>query len=153
MKRNIWPYAIIAYFVIFITGMVSWVVFAMRHDDQLVRPDYYEHEINYQKQIDRIFRTGVSAPSAEISYDARNQQISFKLPDEVLGAELHGSIHLYRPADARLDQRIPLQLRTDGSQQVDVSKLQGGYWKVLVSWKMAGQEFYLEKPVVILGNF
>lgn len=152
MKRNIWPYAIIAYFAVFITGMVTWVAFAMRHDDQLVRPDYYEHEINYQKQIDRISCTAVHAPSARISYDARNQQISLKLPDNIPGTELNGSIHLYRPADARLDQKIPLQILADGSQQVDVSKLQSGFWKVLVSWRVAGREFYLEEPVVILGK-
>ncbi|MGZ8939585.1 MAG: FixH family protein, partial [Limisphaerales bacterium] len=81
MKRNYWPHAIIAYFVIFITGVATWVTFAMRHNDQLVRTDYYEHEIKYQNQIDRLART--AAGVAVIQYDRNIQAILVGLPTNI----------------------------------------------------------------------
>jgi hypothetical protein len=79
VKRNLWPYAIISYFIIFITGIVTWVSFAMRHEDQLVRPDYYEHEMKYQGQIDRVARTDRS--TAAITYDRASQSLHLQLPE------------------------------------------------------------------------
>ena len=147
-KRNLWPIAIIVYFVVFITGIVVWVSFAMRHDDQLVRPDYYEHEIKYQGQIDRIVRTRSLQAAAGVSYDHSSRAILLTLPrDSSHAAE--GTVHLYRPSDARLDQKLTLLLNERGEQRIDTSALQGGLWKVLVTWQVGDQEFYIEKPLVI----
>ncbi|MGZ8921575.1 MAG: FixH family protein [Limisphaerales bacterium] len=147
MKRNYWPHAIIAYFVIFITGVATWVTFAMRHNDQLVRTDYYEHEIKYQNQIDRLART--AAGVAVIQYDRNIQAISVGLPTNINPQAVTGIIHLYRPSDARLDQKFPLQLKDSGSQLIDVSKLRTGFWKVSLNWKDLDREFYFEKSLVI----
>lgn len=151
MRRNIWPYAIIAYFAVFITGMVTWVAFAMRHDDQLVRPDYYDHELKYQKQIDRVTRTGALATGARVSYDHATQQIRLELPREH-HATIEGAVHFYRPSDARLDQKVPLQINGEGAQQIDVSNLRSGLWKVFVSWKALDQDYYLEQAVVLYAR-
>ena len=151
MKKNIWPYAIIAYFVVFITGIATWVSFAMRHDDQLVRPDYYEHEMKYQSQIDRITRTRALNGEAIITYNPVEKNIRIALPAEMCRQKLQGTIHLYRPSDARLDQKISLAPAIDGSQQINVSQLQSGLWRLRLNWNTDGDEYYFEKPVVLLG--
>jgi len=140
MKRNLWPYAIITYFIVFITGIVTWVSFAMRHDDQLVRPDYYEHEMKYQDQIDRVARTDRS--TAAITYDRASQSLHLQLPN----TNVTGTVHLYRPSNARLDQRFPI------TNHIDVSSLEGGLWKVRLNWTDLGREYYLEKPIVLYPN-
>jgi hypothetical protein len=152
MKKNIWPYAIIAYFVVFITGIVTWVSFAVRHDDQLVRPDYYEHEIKYQAQIDRLARTRALSSESVIAYNFAENNIRITLPDEMRGRNLEGTIHLYRPSDARLDKRISLVTSIDGAQLIDVAELQGGLWKVRLDWKAGDDEYYAEKSLVLRGN-
>ena len=149
MKRNIWPYAIIGYFVVFIGGIVGWVSFAMRHDDQLVRTDYYEHEIKYQSQIERVARTSALGPGANITYDASRGVIRVAIPVSERDSRIEGNVHLYRPSNSRLDERIPLSLGIDGTQMIDVSKLESGVWKVFLNWKALDQEYYLEKPVVV----
>ena len=148
MKRNLWPYAIICYFVLFITGMVTWVAFAMQHDDQLVRPDYYEQELKYQNQIDRMARTGALASDARLTYDHVSQNIRIELPPSH-GPSFEGTVHLYRPSDARLDQKLPLAIDPGGLQQIDVSKLQVGLWKVYVSWRTLDNDYHLEQSVVL----
>jgi hypothetical protein len=139
VKRNLWPYAIISYFIIFITGIVTWVSFAMRHEDQLVRPDYYEHEMKYQGQIDRVARTDRS--TAAITYDRASQSLHLQLPEP----NLQGTIHLYRPSNARLDQKLPL------TTHIDVSALEPGLWKIRLNWTNSNREYYFEKPIVLYG--
>ena len=146
MKRNFWPYAIISYFVVFVTGIITWVSFAMRHDDQLVRPDYYEHEIKYQDQIDRIARTARGKTS--ITYNRDAQSLFIQLA-ELADTNLTGSVHLYRPSDARLDQKIPLNPDSNATQTIDVSHFEPGFWKVRLNWKLLGTEYYAEKPIVL----
>lgn len=148
MKRNIWPYAIIAYFAVFITGVVTWITFAMRHDDQLVRPDYYAHELKYQGQIESMARTGALAAGARVIYDSIGQVIRLELP-QAHSNGIEGTVHLYRPSDARLDQKLQLEISQEGKQQIDVSHLQSGLWKVLVAWKALDKDYYLEQPVVL----
>jgi hypothetical protein len=141
MKRNIWPYAIISYFAVFITGIVAWVSFAMRHDEQLVRPDYYAHEIKYQDQIDRVART--DRTDASITYDRAAQTIRV----QITKTNIEGTIHLYRPSDERLDQKLPIT-----TQPFDVSNLERGFWKVRLNWTHLGREYYVEKPIIIDGT-
>jgi hypothetical protein len=152
MKKNIWPYAIIAYFVVFITGIVAWVSFAARHDDQLVRGDYYEHEIKYQAQIDRLARTRALHSESAIVYDSAKKKIHITLPTEMRGRALEGTIHLYRPSDARLDKRMSLSPSIDGVQQIDVAALQGGLWKLRLDWQTGDAEYYVEKSLVLPEN-
>ena len=152
MKKNIWPYAIIAYFAVFITGIVTWVCFAMRHDDQLVRTDYYEHEIKYQTQIDRLARTRALNSESVISYDFAGKSIRITLPSEMRGRTIEGTIHLYRPSDARLDKKFSFSPSIDGVQQISVADLQGGFWKLRLDWKKGDAEYYVEKSLVLIGN-
>lgn len=149
MKRNFWPYAIVAYFVVFITGIVTWVVFAVHHEDQLVRPDYYEHEIRFQQQIDRVARTSALTSPVQILYHQKEQTISLALPANHTADSSQGVIRLYRPSDARLDREVKLALDEHGSQTVDVSNLPSGLWKVHLSWTTEGSEYYFDQPLVV----
>jgi len=147
--KNIWPCAIIAYFVVFITGIITWVSFAMRHDDQLVRPDYYEHEMKYQSHIDRVTRTSALKSEAAVAYNPVEKSIRIALPAAMFRQKLQGTIHLYRPSDARLDQKLLLAPAIDGTQQINASHLQGGLWKLRLNWNTEDGEYYFEKSVVL----
>ena len=151
MERNLWPYAIISFFVVFISGIITWVSFAMRHDDQLVRPDYYEHEIKYQTQIDRLARTRALNSESIIAYHIADKNIRITLPREMRDRKVEGTIHLYRPSDARLDKKIPLS-PIDGVQQISVGDLQEGLWKLRLDWKTDDIEYYVEQSLVLGGK-
>src|SRR5947207_839195 len=56
-RRNPWPIAIIAYFAVFISFIVTFIVWASHQRVDLVRADYYEAEIKFQQQIDRVERS------------------------------------------------------------------------------------------------
>jgi hypothetical protein len=146
--RNPWPYAITAWFVACIIGVVVWVSFAMRQRTDLVGADYYEQEIRYQQQIDRLGRTQSLAAQVTVGYDASQQSITLTLPGSH-GAQAKGTIRFYRPSNAKLDRELPLKVSGAGVQTVDTKPLLPGLWKVRVQWKVGSEEFFVDRPVLI----
>jgi hypothetical protein len=143
MKKNPWPYAIIAYFAVFITAMASWITFAVRNDMELVRKDYYEADLKFQQQLDKLART--RELRRDISVRLEGPTLALVLPK----TDAQGEVHLYRPSNAKLDRRLPLQLDAQGRQAIDIARLQSGLWKLRVSWQSHGEDFYFDEPIVI----
>lgn len=148
-SRNPWPIAIIAFFALFISAAASYIVFAVRQDMDLVRPDYYEEELRYQKQLDRLHRTAPLEASVTVAYHEAGQQIEIRLPQLHAVPTTTGSIHLYRPSDAELDRHLPLALDPAGLQRLDARQLRAGLWKVRIQWTAEGQEFFVDRPLLI----
>jgi nitrogen fixation protein FixH len=142
MKCNPWPYAITAYFVIFIAAVTIWITFAVRNDQQLVRRDYYEQELKFQTDIDGQSRA--ASVNVYVDYDATKQTITLALPQVATAA----SVYFYRPSNAKLDREIKLAL-TNGAQAIDVAKFESGLWKLRVQWIADGAEFRHNATVVL----
>ena len=150
-RRNYWPYAIIAYFCCAIIFIISYTVFASRQRMDLVRADYYDEEIHFQKQIDRVRRTDPVNAELAVNYNPAQGDIRIQLP-VAAGPAATGRVLLYRPADARLDEQHALQPGPDGIQIIDARKLQSGLWKVRVEWTRAGQEYYFDRAIRVGAN-
>jgi len=148
-NQNPWPVAIIAYFILFISAMVTWIVYASHQKLDLVSKDYYEQEIQFQKQVDRLNNTAQFRHDVAIRYDLAAQTITLKLPPGHAKEAVLGRIHLYRPSDASLDEVTALAVDISGAQTVNVSKLQPGFWKVQLYWRVKDQEYYFNQPLTI----
>ena len=145
---NPWPYAIIGWFVIFITSMVTWAVYAMRQDMDLVRTDYYEAEVRYQKQLDQLNHTQAIAGDVSLSFDPASREIKLAVPEAQTVATF-GKIHLYRPSNAKLDERHVFKPDAKGHQSIDASKLEPGLWKVRLEWGSNGKDYFVDRPVIV----
>lgn len=146
--RNPWPIAIACYFVLFFAGLVTFIVYASRNHTDLVRPDYYEQEIRFQDQIERVQRTRAIEQPVTVSYDPAQKCITVQLPS-AHASQAGGRIHLYRPSDARLDREITLATDASGMQRLDAADLRAGLWKVRVEWTVGGAEYFVDRPVVV----
>ena len=149
IRRNPWPYAIIGWFLIFGTGMAAWVVVAVRNDPDLVRGDYYEQEIGYQKHIDRLNRTTAVRGEVSVALENTRQWIALRLPLAHVASDFSGTVHFYRPSNAKLDFEQPLALDATGVQRVPTDQLQGGLWRIRVQWTTGGQEFFHDQSLVL----
>jgi hypothetical protein len=149
-SRSLWPHAIIAWFVVFASALAAWVSYAVRQNPDLVRPDYYEEEIHYQQQLERLNRT--AAVLVALDYDAAHGELKLRLPREHVVSRPAGRIHFYRPSDAALDFEVPMAVDDQGRQAVDVSARRGGLWKVRVQWNAAGQDYFFEQSVVFVSR-
>lgn len=143
-----WPYAIIGYFVVFVSGVAVFITWAVRQDMDLVRKDYYDHEILFQEQIERQKRTVELGTLAGVQFDSAKNAISVNIPGTQAGAA-KGIIHFYRPSDAKLDHQVRLAPDASGSQRIDAKPLRAGLWKVAVQWTADGKEYYLDRTIVI----
>ena len=148
-RRNPWPVGIVAFFAIFISAIATFITFAVRQRMDLVRPDYYAEELRYQRQMERVSRTGAMGGCVHIDFEPGLRRIRVALPPAHVQARTSGEIRLYRPSDARLDHAITLAPDADGVQFVDASQLASGYWKVRVNWSVGGEEYYFDQPLVI----
>ena len=148
-KRSGWPYAIAAYFALAITGIAIFITWAVKQNMDLVRSDYYEQEILFQKHLDAAARTKTLGPHAAASYDATSHGLRVLVPAAHLSQSFKGRLHLYRPSDARLDQQIELNPNTDGQQWISTSRLAPGLWKARVEWTAGSEPYIVESSLVI----
>lgn len=150
-KKNLWPFAIIATFALFICGTVSLVVFACSQKMDLVSSDYYEQEIGFQRHLDGLERATRVPRPASIVYDAATRSIRVSLHVDP-GTAIRGHVHLYRASAAGLDRHFSLALNPQGIQSFDASGLCPGLWKVRMGWTMHNEEFFIERQIVVTAN-
>lgn len=149
---NPWPVSIIAFFAVAICGVVTWIVFCTRHQVDLVTADYYEQEVRYQDQMDRIHRAASLQAPAKITYDTNANLITVLMPPDHLSPELKGWIQLYRPSAASMDQKLALEVDSAGAQTINAKQLSDGLWHVRVSWTLNGSDYFFDQKVVIGGK-
>jgi nitrogen fixation protein FixH len=114
----------------------------------LVSKDYYEEEIAYQDQIDKLKRTKALG-DVMLVYKAEVKEILLQMPATYKGKSLSGTITLFRPSDDKLDKQIPLQLGRDQSQLIEAAALESGIWKVRVNFSAGDETYYTEKTIQI----
>jgi hypothetical protein len=139
-----WGNGIVLVIIGFVAVMGTMVTICVRQDDiHLVTANYYEEEIKYDNQIARISNTK-NLEFAALEFDGQLKKIDLKLP---VGAK--GTLHLFRPSDARVDQKITFDIQSSEKKSLDLSNLKPGYWKVKLTWTQGGLEYYEEKKINI----
>ena len=148
-SRNLWPYGLILTFVLFLAGTASLVVLACSQRVDLVSSNYYEQELKFQDQIDRLSRTQHLAARTAVAYDGAKKRITVSLPPGPTPPDVTGSIELYRPSAAGLDRQFDLKVDGNGIQSLDATSLLPGLWRIRVSWTANKQEYYIDQKLVI----
>jgi hypothetical protein len=146
---NPWPVAIIAFFSVAVCAAVSFVIYCSRQEENLVTTDYYEQEVRYQDQMDRINQAASLQAPARINYDAAKRSIAVALPEDHARQAPKGWVQLYRPSAASLDRKLNLQLDANGVQNIDAATLANGLWHVRVSWTLNGTDYFYDQKLVI----
>jgi hypothetical protein len=138
-----WGRWIVVAFLAFAMFIGVLVVISMRQDVNLVAHDYYQKELQYQDQIERLNNTNQLRvkPSIQL-HEGIYMNIYF--PNMVVE---EGSVQLFRPSDATLDQRFALRSTADSIQQFKVRPLDKGMYKIKLEWKMDGKEYFLEEII------
>jgi nitrogen fixation protein FixH len=149
--RSFWPIGIIAFFALALVFLVTFVIWASRQREDLVAQNYYDNEVRFQKQLDQMNRTQPLASQVAVAYDAVLRNIVITLP-AAQAANAVGQIKLYRPSDAALDRSVPLAVNSNGVQQLDAKSLPAGLWKIRVQWSVDGEEYFLDRSIVVANQ-
>lgn len=144
-----WPVGIAATYIAFVIIVIGIVIFSTYHKVDLVSEDYYEQEIKYQQQIDRINRTRALSKSVEWHYDKQLRLLTLHFPEELESRRVQGQVLFFRPSDARQDNLIELQLTSGNTQIINTQHLIPGLWKLKIFWKVNDRDYYTEGTLVI----
>ena len=139
--------------IFFITaGFVLFILFmvfkAMQQDFHLVYEDYYDKEIKYQGEIDRMTNARSLADRLKIEYLLKENKVQFTYPREHRKS-ITGNIYFFRPSDSSLDVSYPIQASPDGTQAISVASLKKGLWQVKVNWTFGNQSYQEEQNITI----
>lgn len=144
-----WPIGITAFLVAFAGCVGSFIAFAVRQQNDLVRPDYYEEEIRYQTQMNRIERTRSLGAAAAVKADVAAGELTVRIPASHLGSLSVGTVQLYRPSDAGRDRVVKLAPSAEGRQVVSLTDLGPGLWRARVRWTSGGLEYSMDDALVL----
>ncbi|WP_113925205.1 FixH family protein [Cognataquiflexum aquatile] len=139
-----WGKGIVITLIVFISLMVGLVTICVKQDDiHLVTQNYYEEEIKYQDQIEKMINAN-SLDYKVLIYDNQLKKVDLRLP---VGSK--GTMHLFRPSDARLDQKIDFDVTNPNANAFDLKSLKPGYWKLKLTWSENGVDYFHEEKINI----
>lgn len=138
-----WGKSIILAFILFATFIAVLVTVCMRQDISLVTKDYYQEELKYQDQIERMSNAAALTHKPVITASAeRRLTLSF---DQLPNIET-GELKLFCPANAAADKTFALRA-TPETTQVLGNSLPKGMYRARMTWRMQGREFYIEEII------
>jgi nitrogen fixation protein FixH len=141
-----WGAKIVLVFSVFVMGIVYMVMTASRQNIDLVVPDYYEKELQFQQQIDAVKRTHALSSPVQCSIVADSLQVIF--PVEFASVNLEADVWLYHIADQKKDFRKTCSV-TAGKIMMAVPVDNKGLHEVKISWNVAGNKYYHEQKLFI----
>ena len=80
-----WGWKIVIIFAGFVTMVLVMVFMAVQEDFHLVADNYYEKEIKYQGEIDRIKNARSLSKKIEINYLPKDEIVLFRYPQDQKG--------------------------------------------------------------------
>ena len=144
-----WSWGIAGAYTIFVGLVLGFVSFALTQEVNLVSADYYQREIAHQQHIDSVRRAQALPAGMAWSVQRAGADFDFSFPPRENAGPLRGTIHLYRPDDARLDRQYAIALDAQGKQRVPAADLSPGAWRAKISWQMHGEQYYSELPLSV----
>lgn len=142
-----WGKSIVLAFVLFAGVIITMVYISMQHDVNLVAVNYYEEELAYEDQLNRIrnFESLSSKPTVKRD----GSQIVLSFPSEVANQMKNGEIHFFRPSDYKSDRKIEIKLDHQYRQVFPVSLFGNGLWKTKLNWESGDKEYFFEQKIVL----
>lgn len=141
-----WGKWIIVAFILFAAFIGTMITIMMKQDIGLVTKNYYAEDLAFQNQLERKQNTEQLELKPEVTIEQR-QVLKVYFPS--VSFIESGEVKLVRPSSEKLDQQVKLEASADSVQVFNLSPLTPGPYRVKLSWKAEGKEFYLEKLIVI----
>lgn len=139
-----WGKSIVLAFVLFALFIGTLVVVCLRQDIPLVATDYYDQELKFQDQLDRMKNTNALEEKPVVQVDKGALEIQFSRLPEIKD----GALVLFRPSDARLDRKYSIQ-GAGSTHRIDLHDIPGGMYKARMTWRMDGKEYFLETAIYL----
>lgn len=142
-----WGWKITILYSSFVAMMVTLVVLSSQQDIPMVTENYYEKDLQYETQMQRMANTKSLTEDVKVVYIAQNQQITVQFPKEM--KDLTGEILCFRPSQEGIDFTLPIKDLKENSITFGSSEMIKGRWKVKITWEGDGEIYYKEASIFI----
>lgn len=144
-----WGKGIILSFVFFIAVIFTMVYISVNTEFSLVADNYYEQEINYDDQLERIRNFNGLVDKPAFGFDRNQGKITLAFTPELAQAVKEGKVVFFRASGAKHDKELPLVLNDAHQFAVSSNTLLKGAWTLQLSWTDGLKEYYHEIKFVI----
>lgn len=141
MKKINWGTGIVIAFVLFIGFILFFVIKTStdtKYDYDMVADDYYNDELQYQEQIDKLENT--KTDKVELVFTKIPEGIKIEFPSNLNYNDITGTVSLYRPSNQVLDFEMPLSI-SKNSLLIPKKVLIGGRWDIHVEWNYKSKKY------------
>jgi hypothetical protein len=145
MKLN-WGQGIFLFFVVFISLGISFVIFSLRQNNDLVTNDYYEKGADYTRQMEINSRSIAYIDS--INLVNQNDLLIARFSKSIDMMTDTMDVFFFRPSDKRFDHEFRMALKSD-SIEIVKSGIQKGRYKVKFQWANNLEVFMVEKEFFV----
>ncbi|MEL7247525.1 MAG: FixH family protein [Bacteroidota bacterium] len=139
-----WGHGIFLFYVIFASVLFYAVYRSTKHDNSLVVENYYEYDLAYQGQYDRLQNSANLSEPLLMQWTSSDKHFKLQFPAEIT-SDISGEIQFYRPDNKSLDWAIPLVVNETNQMPIDLSKTPAGRWTVKVYWEAAEKPYFAER--------
>lgn len=138
-----WGHKITLAFVAFVAFIMYMVVVAFQQDIDLVSDDYYAQEISYQDKMQQKanYNALTDVPTVKVLGD----KVEWNFPGT---SAVEGTVYFYHPSKENLDKKVAIDL-TDRKQNLSTSELASGLYRVNLSWKADGKEYFHQESIYV----
>ena len=141
-----WGWAIAVFYTSFVVIMVYFVIYSKSVDHSLVRDNYYDYDVGYEKLIGQKKRNSASLTiPVKIEYDQNTEKVIIDFPDDL--KDISGQIWFYRVNNEKFDKKLEVKTDSLNKQIIDVKDFIKGKWKVSVDWQSEDKKYLDEKDL------
>ena len=143
-----WALAVPLFYITFVVVLVIFVIWTTTQKVELVDENYYDKELVYQKQIEKLERTKRLPEKVTINHANNSLLVSF--PKNFKSDELKGEIFFFRPSEKKLDFKVKIETDSTNSMLLATNNIKKGLWKLKIDW-VGGDSLYYNEEIVIIN--
>ncbi|MGM0587188.1 MAG: FixH family protein [Bacteroidota bacterium] len=144
-----WGSGLVIAIAAFMVSTLGFVFFATTLDFDLVTEQHYEEGVEYQQVIDRVEQTHALSQPVAFNYQKSDRALNITFPKDVAEQSKQGTLTLYRPDDATLDQEKKLSSFTQNGITVEEIELPPGKWTAQLKWSADQTQYYSESTLFV----
>jgi len=133
-----WGTGITIFYVLFVAGIILFVVKSTQQNNELVVDNYYDEAVGYQNNIDAL--SNAMNAESRLKMDYRVHESAIAINTEGKKTNIPGTLTFYRPDNASSDFKIDFVTDTSGNASIALKNMKRGHWKVGLSWKSGGKD-------------
>lgn len=126
--------------------MLTLVYKCTQQKVDLVAENYYEQEVKFQGQYNSMINSNQVENTVVTQKEGSIYRIN--MPEKFKDKAVTGSVIFFRPDNSKLDFNLALK-PINGQQEIVLSNLKKGAWKVKINWNSESVSYYQEDKLYI----